>query len=155
MAQEFQLKQQEKELGFRRQELVGTTMGTDPVRALLYALGVGGSILPGGESFAGLGPMQGAQEYKGQTIQALQGLLSPGKFGVAQTPGSPIDIGEKGVTGLTSPEQAARAFQESGGAGQTLLASAYGVGNQALGGGLSAEEFVRRIQEVTPTGVLS
>ncbi|KKK71719.1 hypothetical protein LCGC14_2911110, partial [marine sediment metagenome] len=110
----------------------------------LLSLGIGGELVPGGERFTGLGPVKGAEAFRSKTETALEGLLDRGG----------ITIGEKGVGGLGSVEQAARTFQQGTGAGRTLLRSAFGVGSEATGGGLATEDILRRIQEVTPTGVL-
>ncbi len=71
----FEKEMRQEELGFERQRVFSETMGRDPVRAALYALGVGGEILPGGEIFGGLPPMKGATTYAGNIEQALSQLL--------------------------------------------------------------------------------
>lgn len=140
----FMLEQQRKQLEQERLITIAQTKGQDPVRAVLMSLGIGGELVPGGERFAGLAPVAGAEEFRGRTVQALEGLLGRGG----------VTIGEQGVGGLGSVEQAARTFQQGTGAGRTLLRSAFGVGSEATGGGLATEDILRRIQEVTPTGTL-
>ena len=140
----FLLEQQKKQLEQERLITIAQTKGIDPVRAVLLSLGIGGELVPGGERFKGLGAVQGAEEFRGRTVEALQKLTGRGG----------ISIGEQGVSGLGSIEQQARTFQQGTGAGRTLLGSAFGVGDEATGGGLSTQEIQRRVQEVTPTGVL-
>jgi len=140
----FQLEQQRKQLEQERLVTIAQTKGQDPVRAVLLSLGIGGELVPGGERFKGLGAVQGAEAFRGRTVEALQGLTGRGG----------ISIGEQGVSGLGSIEQQARTFQQGTGAGRTLLTSAFGVGDEATGGGLATEDILRRIQEVTLQGVL-
>lgn len=140
----FQLEQQRKQLEQERLIAIAQTKGQDPVRAVLLGLGIGGELVPGGERFKGLGPVAGAEKFRASTEEALQGLL--GRSG--------ITIGEQGVSDLGSVEQSARTFQQGTGAGRTLLKSAFGVGSEATGGGLATEDILRRIQDVTPQGVL-
>lgn len=158
MQQEFEKQQRLEELKAERERIFSEMLGTDPVRAALFAMGVGGEILPGGERFASLPPLQGAARQATQTSAALQQLLG-GQQGTGQ-----VALGEAGVTGLPAVEKAATAFsagQRAGGqsvgdigAARTLLGSAFGVG--AIRGrgrpGLSREELLRRIGSVTPTG---
>lgn len=142
--QKFELEQQLKELEQERQIVIAQTLGQDPVRAVLMSQGIGGQLVPGGERFAGLGPVKGAQEFTERTETALSGLVG----------GRDISIGERGVTGLPSIENVASTFQLGSGGGRTLLSSAFGVGNLDTGGGLSTEAIQRRVQDVTPTGAL-
>jgi len=104
--------------------------------------GYGGEMIPG-ERYEGLQPITGAEEYEARTETALGGLV-----------GRPVDITAEGVLGLPTAEKTAREYQWGGEGARTLLTSGYGVGHEGLGGGLSSEEFARRVQEVTPTGVL-
>ena len=143
MRQAFAEKQKLQELEFGRQQMFAQMLGTDPVRAVLLATGMGGQALGGvGGEFKALPAMQGAQQFEQSTEQALRGIT-----------GGNIDITGQGVLGLPSVYQTARQAQQGGDAVTTLLRSAFGVGNEALGGGVSAEEFGKRIQSVTPTGV--
>ena len=143
MRQAFAEKQKMQELEFGRQQMFAQMLGTDPVRAVLLATGMGGQALGGvGGEFKGLPAMQGAQQFEQKTERAL-GKITGGN----------IDITGQGVQGLPSVYQTARQAQQGGDAVTTLLRSAFGVGNEALGGGVSAEEFGKRIQSVTPTGV--
>lgn len=132
---------------FERQRLFTEMQGRDPVRAVLLALGRSGSLLPGGTRYDSLGQLEGAGNYERQTEQALSAAL-----------GRNVDIttNERGaqVQGIGTAEQAAFAYQRGSGASRTLLSSAFGIGNEGIGGGLSTEEFVRRIEEVTPMGIL-
>ena len=143
MRQAFAEKQKMQELEFGRQQMFAQLLGTDPVRAVLLATGMGGQALGGvGGEFKSLPAMQGAQQFEQKTEQALGKIT-----------GGAIDITGQGVQGLPSIYQTARQAQQGGDAVTTLLRSAFGVGNESLGGGVSAEEFSRRVQEVTPTGV--
>ena len=136
----------EKELAFERQALFAQTLGTDPVRAVLLGLGVGGSLVPGGERFADLPPLQGAVQQQQATETALEGILGQG----AET----ITIGETGIEGLPSVVKTATAFQRGRPAAKTLLGSAFGVGNLSTLPGISTESFLEQIGEVTPRGLL-
>ena len=143
LGREFQREMQNEQLKMERQMKFAETMGTDPVRAVLMASGYEGELIPGGGKYGGLPPLAGAQQYERMTEKALGGVL--GREGV--------DISAKGVTGIGKAEQAATAYQRGGGGAKTLLTSAFGVG-EGMGGGLKSEEFVQRVQDVTPTGVL-
>ena len=152
-ARKFEQDQNMERLKAERQRIFTDMIGTDPVRAVLFALGVGGEILPGGERFASLGAQPGARTQADNTEQALGALLGRGNIG----------IGEQGVTGLGTAAQSAAAFQgQAGGQGgniadqQTLLLSGFGVGAKRGAGrpGQSREETLRQIAAVTPQGVL-
>lgn len=149
---EFQRQQALEQLKAERQRIYTDMLGTDPVRAVLFAMGIGGEILPGGEQFAGLPPIQGAEQQAAKTQTALQGIL-----------GGPIGLGQAGVTGLPDVEKAAAAYSAGQGAqgsisdlgsARTLLTSGFGVGATPGQGrpGLSREEALRRISAVTPQG---
>ncbi len=135
-----------------RQRIFTDMLGTDPVRAVLFALGVGGEILPGGEQFAGLAPIKGAQAQATQTGEALSKLV-----------GRQVGVGQEGVTGLGTAAKSAAAFGgQAGGTGgniaeqQKLLLSGFGVGAKRGKGrpGQSREETLRQIASVTPRGTL-
>lgn len=121
----------------------------DPVRATLFALGYG----PDKDVFdvraqslgITLGELRGARELEATQESALSKIL-----------GRAVDIGTQGVQGLSSAQQAARAFVQGGADIQTLLKSAFGVGSLAKGEqpGLSAARLQELIAEVTPAGVL-
>lgn len=143
MKQKFALEQQLKQLAFEREALFVQYKGSDPVRAVMMGMGMLGEGQQGGQ-YGGLPQVRGAAQFEQQTEQALGGLLG----------GRQIDITAEGVGGLGTAEKAATAFQRGGAGEKTLLTSAHGVGHESLGGGLSSEEFTRRIQDVTPTGVL-
>ena len=144
MRQKFAQKQMEQELQFKRAEMFAEYAGKDPVRAVLLATGMQGGMIGGvGGQFTGLPAMKGAKAYEANTEKAL-----------GQITGQKIDITGKGVQGLNSVFQNARQAVQGTEATQTLLRSAFGVGSDALGGGISAEEFGKRVQSVTPTGVL-
>ena len=165
MQQQFQAKQEllkrqaeEKlrleQLKQERQRLFAEMVGNDPVRAVLFGLGLGGSFIPGAEKFAGLPRLSGARELDLDTEKALT------KLG-AGIPGQVVGVGQNrndphvGVYGLNSPEQLARQFMQGSGVDQTLLTSAFGVGGTGTGfTGLNTQELVRRIGQVTPKGVL-
>ena len=151
--QERQAEALEK-LKAERQRIFTDLLGTDPVRAVLFAMGIGGEILPGGERFANLPALKGAAQQGRQTEQALTGIL-----------GGDISIGQQGVTGLPDVVKAASAFSAgqgaSGnvgdlGAARTLLTSGFGVGATRGKGrpGLSRQEVLRQIASVTPQGAL-
>jgi hypothetical protein len=134
-----------------RLQVFTSLMGNDPVRAVLYALGVGGETtgLPT-QRFAELAPMQGAQQKKTETEKALTDTYS--KYGT-KTQGN-IKLSGEGVSGLSSPEQMSRAVMQGDENVLKLLSSAYGVGNKQTSG-ISGQELQRRAQEVTPMGILS
>ena len=153
---EFTRQQALEELKAERQRIFTEMMGKDPVRAALFAMGVGGEILPGGERFVNLPPLAGAAEYGRKAATGLSSLL-----------GRQVGVGEQGVTGLPEVYKAAGAYsagQRPGGAGRvgdieaarTMLLSGFGVGAKPGAGrpGLSPEEALRKIQSVTPTGTI-
>lgn len=142
MRQKFALEQQLKQIAFEREALYVQYKGRDPVRAVMLGMGMLGEG-EGGLPYEGLPKIKGAAEYEAKTEKALGGLV-----------GRPVDITAEGVAGLPEAIKTAREYQFGGEAERTLLTSGYGVGREGLGGGLSSEEFARRIQEVTPTGVL-
>ncbi|KKL27176.1 hypothetical protein LCGC14_2387810, partial [marine sediment metagenome] len=135
-----------------RQGTFVNMLGRDPVRAALFALGLG----PSADRFTTmaqqlgetLAPLEGAGARRTTTEAAFSRLL-----------GKDINLGEFGVTGLGAPEQAATALQRGTGSARQLLASAFGVGTLAgapgaAQPGITAEELLERIQAVTPKGVL-
>jgi len=139
-----------------RLQIFTDLMGKDPVRAVLFAMGVGGETtqLPT-ERFAELAPLQGATEKKAETEQALTGLLAPSVQSGITVPAGPVTLGSQGVSGLVSEQQAARRLVQGDEGTRKLLASAYGVGGPGTGrAGISTEELIRLAQEVTPTGIL-
>lgn len=121
-------------------------MGKDPVRAILFAMGIGPEADIFSTQLRSLGatqtPLTGAGQGKLQTETALSGLLGRG-----------IELGPGGVSNLGSVEGAASAFQRGSGGVQNLLTSAFGVGG-TQGGGITAEDLIKRISAVTPTGTL-
>jgi hypothetical protein len=141
-----------EQLKAEREKIFADMLGTDPVRAALFAMGIGGDIMPGGDRFAALTPMKGATKQVADTKTALQNILGRG-----------IDLGASGVTGLQDVRQAATAF--SGGIGakgnvgdvgaaRKLIGSAYGVGAVRGKGrpGMDRDEILRQIATVTPEG---
>jgi hypothetical protein len=58
-----------------------------------------------------------------------------------------------GVSGLPTPQQAARNYQFSGYPVQNLITSAFGVGGAT--GGVPKDEFERQVLGVTPRGALN
>ena len=151
-ARKFERDQEIDRLKAERERIFTDMLGTDPVRAVLFALGVGGEILPGGDRFADLEKLPGARAQADNTEEALGELL-----------GRKVGVGGEGVTGLGTASQAAAAFGgQAGGAGgnvadqQKLLLSGFGVGAKRGKGrpGQSREETLRQIQSVTPQGVL-
>ncbi len=151
-ARQFEREQEIERLKAERERIFVDMLGTDPVRAVLFALGVGGEILPGGDRFADLAPLPGAQAQATATEQALSQLVGGG-----------VKVGQAGVTGLGTAAKSAAAFGgQAGGTGgniadqQKLLLSGFGVGAKRGKGrpGQSREETLRQIASVTPTGVL-
>ena len=152
-ARQFERAQELERLKAERERIFTDMLGTDPVRAVLFALGVGGEILPGGDRFADLAALPGAEAQRGKTETALSQLI-----------GNQVQVGRGGgVTGLGPAAQAAAAFGgQAGGTGgniadqQKLLLSGFGVGARRGKGrpGQSREETIRQISSVTPQGVL-
>lgn len=132
-----------------RLQIFTSLLGNDPVRAVLYALGIGGETtgLPT-EQFKALAPMTGAKEKKKETETSLKSVAD--KYGAAA---GNITLGNKGVEGMSSPEQYARAVAQGDENTLKLLTSAFGVGSSNMGG-ISGTELKRRADEVTPMGVL-
>jgi hypothetical protein len=154
---EAQRQAQLAELKQQRQSTFVDMLGRDPVRAVLFALGLGPEADQFNISAKQLGetlqPMEGAQQKEQEHEGALKGLLGSGKFGT--TAGANADIGTGGVTGLGGAEQAARAFAQGGVDAQKLLTSAFGVGGNKPGeGGLSPESLIEKVKSVTPKGIL-
>jgi len=150
MQQAYEAEQKKAQMLQERQSEFANLIGKgDSVRAVLLGLGIGGNLNPGAGRYEGLPALEGAGEFQQKTQQALSGLQQ-------QATGAPanVTIGDQGVSGLGSVEQFARASQRGGEGVNQLLTSAFGVGNQGLGGGVSQEEYQRRIQDVTPTGIL-
>ena len=154
------------ELKAKRQQIFNEMLGTDPVRAVLFAMGLSGAV-PGStkEETANLPPLEGIQAYQRNTENALTNVLGKVEGG----PKGPVTLTGEGVTGLPSALKAQNVFTTGAGTVggpstdvQKLLTSAFGVGhtqNAQAGAtgtqtGLTAEEFVRQIQDVTPRGVL-
>ena len=151
-ARKFEEKRELDRLKADRQRIFTDMLGTDPVRAVLFALGVGGEILPEGDQFSSLAPLKGAKNQQAETEGALSKLL-----------GGDVQVGQQGATGLGTAAKAAAAFGgQAGGTGgniedqQKLLLSGFGVGAKRGKGrpGQSREETLRQIQQVTPKGVL-
>ncbi len=146
---DFQKELKKEELKAERQRIFVDMMGKDPVRATLFALGVGGSILPGGERFDDLPALKGAKQQEVKTESALTGLLQG-------TGAGNIDLSSSGVTGLPPAIKSARAFQQAGQSGKSVLSSAFGVGDIRAGKqpGINPQEFLELIDSVTPKGVI-
>ena len=139
-------RQQAASIQSERQRVYTDLLGRDPVRAILFAMGIGPEADIFSTQLKSLGatqtPLVGAGQGRLQTETALSGLL-----------GRSVQLGAGGVTGLGSAQQAAGAFGRGGADIQKLLTSAFGVGG-TKGAGISAEELIQRISAVTPTGVL-
>lgn len=152
MANEARRQEQIRELRQARQAAFVELLGRDPARATLFALGLGPEADVFNVNARALGvtlePLKGAEKLRQRTERALTGLQE----------GRRVRLGERGALGLRSPEKLARAvqFQPGGESGTQLLLSALGIGSLRPGEqpGLTAEEVLRRAQEVTPTGVL-
>ncbi len=144
--QEEERRQQAASIQSERQRVYTDLLGRDPVRAILFAMGIGPEADIFSTQLKSLGstqtPLAGAGQGRLQTETALSGLL-----------GRSVQLGTGGVTGLGSAEQAAQPFQSGGADIQKLLTSAFGVGG-TKGAGISAEELIQRISAVTPTGTL-
>lgn len=128
----------------QRQQMFTELLGKgDWVRALILGLGVPGQR---DTRLANIEPLRGAVQSNLRSIMDNPVYVTTN----AQ--------GQTGIQGLDPVESVARDYQFGTGTQQDLLQSAFGVGpiGQAtgLGGGLNPEEFIRRIQEVTPTGIL-
>jgi hypothetical protein len=158
-----------------RLQIYTEMLGRDPVRAALYAMGVGGELtgLPG-VNVEELGPIEGAEQRGKETAKAVQQeLLNYGAYGgqtrrltgsggselvKQQGTGGPISRPEvslsgEGVSGLPSAVKAARGLMQGNEAARTLLTSAYGVGNKQTQG-VSPEELMAIAERVTPKGAL-
>lgn len=151
-ARQFERAQELERLKAERERIFTDMLGTDPVRAVLFALGIGGEILPGGDRFADLAPLPGARAQADATQQALSRLTS-----------RDVQVGQEGVTGLGPAVKTAAAFGgQAGGTGgniadqRKLLLSGFGVGAKRGKGrpGQSREETLRQIASVTPQGIL-
>lgn len=135
----------------QRQQTFVDLLGRDPVRAVLFAMGIGpeaDKFNTQAQSLGGtISPLAGAEKSETRTESALSKLLGGGRS---------VDIGKAGVTGLGTARRAARSFQEADVTGKGLLTSAFGVGSTAEGQqpGISAEALLEQIEEVTPTGAL-
>ena len=144
--QDEERRQQAASIQSERQRVYTDLLGRDPVRAILFAMGIGPEADIFSTQLKSLGatqtPLAGAGQGRLQTETALSGLL-----------GRSVQLGAGGVTGLGSAQGAASAFQSGGADIQKLLTSAFGVGG-TKGAGISAEELIQRISAVTPTGVL-
>lgn len=136
------------ELLQERQSRYAQMLPQDSVRATLFALGLG----QGTEPFrtrarhlkTTLTPLAGAEETKRGQEAALSRLLGDRK----------VSIGQHGVMGLGSAQQAARAYMQKGADAQRLLASAFGLGSTYEGEapGMSEARLQELVGEVTPTG---
>ena len=146
--QTFQREQQEAQLKVERSRIFADMMGKDPVRAVLFALGAGGTLVPGGEQFQNLAPMEGAEQQAAATGKALSALT-----------GKSVGVTTEGVQGLGGTKdvlQQARTFNRSANdAAKTVLASAFGVGSTKPGqeqAAVNTQDLVDLVKQVTPTG---
>jgi len=124
----------------------------DPVRSILFGRGMAGDLVTGATRFDELGKLSGIEQREGEVEAALQKAIGgPNQYDIDlhQAYGN-----RAGVANLPSAEQVARQTQFGGENVSRLLQSAFGIGGGGLGGGITAEEFLRRVQEVTPTGEL-
>jgi len=136
-----------------RQRTFVEMLGKDPIRAVLFAMGVG----PEADQFnaasqamgQALPPLKGAQELAASASKALTGTLQ--KYGGGT--GTDVTVGQQGVQNLGTPELAARAITQGGADVQTLLGSAFGVGTPEAGG-LSTARLGELVKAVVPKGVL-
>lgn len=148
-------RQFDERLGFDQSALISDRFGQDPLRQAFAALGLDTSNLVTAEgnalSFGGGDP---ASQTGGTAEQAAANAGLGVSTALGLDPGSINVSREEGVTGLPSVVKAATATQQGGGAVANLLQSAFGLGDK-VSGGVSGEEFTRRIQDVTPRGSLT
>lgn len=151
---DFQKELKKEELKAERQRIFVDMMGKDPIRAVLFAMGGSGNILPGGERFEDLPALKGARPQAAKATHAIRDILSKG--GVQNVDPITIQSGI-GVTDLPPAIRAAKAFQRTGAAGKNVLSSAFGIGDIRAGEqpGIPPEELLQIIQSVTPKGVLA
>ena len=152
---EEETRQFDERLGFDQSSLIADRFGTDPLRQAFAALGLdtenlvtaqGNALDFDGEQTGGAESSLARQAADNAALGVNTALgLDPGTVGVSR---------EQGVTGLPSAFKAATATQQGGEAVGGLLKSAFGVGDK-ISGGLSGDEFTRRIQDVTPRGSLT
>ena len=152
---EEEQRQFDERLGFDQSSLISSSFGNDPLRQAFAALGLDTTNLRtaqdnaldfgnGDPAAQTGGTAQQAAEAAGLGVSTALGL-DPGSIGVSR---------EQGVTGLPSVFKAATASQQGGGAVRNLLQSAFGLGDK-VSGGVNADEFTRRIEDVTPRGSLT
>ncbi len=151
LAQEREFREEDQKI--ERQKTFTEMLGNDPVRAALFALGISGDPLTGGDPKQNLEALEGAEEFAGQTEQVLGGLLNQG-LGADEKARGPVTLGQTGVQGLVPIEKTARTFAQGSGNTRKLLTSAFGVGDNSEGGagGIDEDEVFRRIAAVTPSG---
>ena len=144
----------ERQLGIsgllsERQERYAQMLPSDAIRATLFALGLGQGTEPfrtrAGQLRTTLAPLAGAEETARGQESALSRLLG----------GRGVRIGEYGVQGLGSAQQAARAWAGGGADVQSLLASAFGLGSTYAGEapGIGQARLQELVGEVTPRGM--
>lgn len=145
----------ERQLGIsgllqERQSRYAQMAPQDAIRATMFALGLGqgaeGFKTRAGQLRTTLAPLAGAEETARGQEEALSKLL-----------GRRTAIGEYGVTGLGSVQQAAGAFARGGADAQRLLESAFGIGTtrrEAGAPGMGRERLRELVGEVTPTGFM-
>ena len=148
-------RQHDESLEFEQSALISREFGGDPLRQAFAALGLDTAGLVTAEGNAlNFGNGDPASVQGGTARQAADNAalgvntalgLDPGTIGVSR---------EEGVTGLPSVFKAATASQQGGGAVRNLLQSAFGLGDK-VSGGVNADEFTRRIEDVTPRGSLT
>ncbi len=148
-------RQFDERLGFDQSALISDRFGQDPLRQAFAALGLDTSNLRTAEDNAlAFGGGDPASQTGGTAQQAAQAAGLGVSTALGQEPGSIQVSREEGVTGLPSAFKAATAAQQGGGAVRNLLTSAFGLGDK-VSGGVSADEFEHRIQDVTPRGSLT
>ncbi len=148
-------RQFDERLGFDQSSLISSSFGNDPLRQAFAALGLDTTNLRTAQDNA---LAFGGGDPASQTGGTAQGAARAAGLGVStalgQEPGSIGVSREQGVTGLPSAFKAATAAQQGGGAVRNLLTSAFGLGDK-VSGGVSADDFEDRIQDVTPRGSLT
>ncbi len=148
-------RQFDERLGFDQSALISDRFGQDPLRQAFAALGLNTENLVTAEGNAlNFGGGDPASQAAGSAQEAASNAALGVNTALGLDPGTVNVSRGQGVTGLPSVFKAATATQQGGEAVGGLLRSAFGLGDK-VSGGVSGEEFNRRIQDVTPRGSLT
>ncbi len=148
-------RQFDERLGFDQSSLISDRFGQDPLRQAFAALGLNTENLVTAEGNAlNFGGGDPASQVAGSAQEAAANAALGVNTALGLDPGTVNVSRGEGVTGLPSAFKAATATQHGGEAVGGLLRSAFGLGDK-VSGGVSGEEFNRRIQDVTPRGSLT